>query len=103
MCRVIKFNQKAGLKPHINVNTELKKIFIEAAESSNFWRNHITSKKTQGYQTRDNRNKKELCGVRTKLPCNKTVFRKFISNGNKRHKISHQQTNLLRSINIRNQ
>ena len=53
MSRMIKFNQKASLKPFFNINTELKnannnfeKIFFQADEQCSFCKSHGKFKKT---------------------------------------------------------
>ena len=62
---MIKFNQKASLKPFININTELKnannnfeKIFFQADEQCSFCKSHGKFKKTQTHQAYDNQKRR---------------------------------------------
>ena len=95
MHRVIKLNQKACLKPVININTKLRKKksirekFSQADEFCSFWKYHGKCQKTQRYQTCNNESKKKLFSGRTKLSYNKAFFRKSINQENKK-KILHK-------------
>ena len=55
------------------------------------------------YYACNNRNKKQLFSVRTKLPCSKFFDKKFISPRTEKNVKTHQQTSVFKSVSIRNQ
>ena len=76
--RNIKFNQKAWLKPYININIDLRKNakndfekrFFSIMSNVFFGKTVENMKKIQKYQACYNQNKKELFSARTKLSYN---------------------------------
>ena len=73
--KVIKFNPKICLKIYIDVITELRKnakndfqkYFFQVNEQCRFWKSYWKCEETERYQARNNRTKKELFSVKTKL------------------------------------
>ena len=67
--RVIKFHQKAWIKPPMDMNAELVKkqkgilkIFFQVFEQCSFWKSNEKFEKT--YPACNNRSKKEIFGIR---------------------------------------
>ena len=101
--RVLKFNQNACLKPHIDMNTDLRKkaqndfekdffklmkFFFGKAINYNIrkHRDMTTERRTACY----NRKTKKLFGVRTKLSYYKYFQRKFVSNRYERNRDTYE-------------
>ena len=89
MRRVIKFNQKAGLKQCIDINTKLRrnakndidKDLFKLMNNLVFCKNHEKyGKRHKIYQSCNYQKKIELFSVRTKLSYSKMVFKIRISN-----------------------
>ena len=102
--RIIEFDQKAWLKPHTDVNTELrkkkkkkkwfKKNLVKWMNNAIFQKTMNSTKKTS--EACSNWRKKELFGFITKLSCSKIFFEKFVSNRNekKNNKKTRKNTNI---------
>ena len=66
---------------------DFKKKFFQGNEKHSFWKNYGKYKKTFRLEACDNRSKKKLSVVRTKVLYNKFLVWEFISNRNEKTQI----------------
>ena len=94
--KVIRFNREAWLKEYIDMNTELRKDFLQINESFSFRNGHGECKDEQKYQFSYNKYRSQLVSEPN------YHVTKFFNNKNKENKSKNEEATISKPVDIRN-